>query len=109
MTSPYGFRALRAAVVEADAHRSSFHVATADDEHRVNTQFFCVGDSRLERRGTEIGFRAPHVRAEFAHDGFGVINQCRFFLERDDILSARPSFAFASPETREGKSRGSHS
>ena len=40
-------RALRAAVVEADAHRAGFHVATADDEHRVDTQLFRVGNLRL--------------------------------------------------------------
>ena len=56
-------RALRAAVVEADTHRAGFHVATADDQHRVDAQLFCVGDLRLERRRAEIRIHAHHVRA----------------------------------------------
>src|SRR5665811_138578 len=34
----FRLRALRAAVVETDAHRAGFHVATADDQHRVDAQ-----------------------------------------------------------------------
>ena len=36
-------------MVETHAHRAGFHVAPADDEHRVDTQLFCVGNLRLER------------------------------------------------------------
>src|SRR6478736_8598729 len=68
-------RALRAAVVEAHAYRAGFHVATADDEHRVDAQLFRVGDLRLERRRAEIRIHTHHVRAQFGHDGLGVIDQ----------------------------------
>ena len=70
-------RALRAAVVETHAHRAGFHVATANDQHRVDAQLFRVGNLCLERRRAEIGIHAHHVRAEFVHDGLGVINQRR--------------------------------
>jgi len=40
ITSPFRLRALGAAVVEADADGASFHVAAADDEHRVDAQLF---------------------------------------------------------------------
>ena len=50
-TFPLRLRALRAAVVETDAHRAGFHVATADDQHRVDAQLFRVGNLRLERLG----------------------------------------------------------
>ena len=43
-------RALRAAVMETDAHRAGFHVTTADDQHRVNAGFFRISNFRLERR-----------------------------------------------------------
>lgn len=42
---------LCAAVVEMHAHRISFHVATADDEHRANALLLGVGGLRLEQRG----------------------------------------------------------
>ena len=70
-------RALRAAVVETHTHRARFHVARADDEHRVDELLFGVGDLRLERRRAEIRIHAHHVRAKLVHDGLGVINQRR--------------------------------
>ena len=45
---------------------------------------FGVGNLRLERRGAEIGIHAHHVRAEFVHDGLGVVNQRRVVVECDD-------------------------
>jgi len=66
-------RPLRAAVVETHAHRAGFHVATADDQHRVDAQLFRVGNLRLERRRAKIRVNAHHVRAQFGHDGFGVV------------------------------------
>ena len=77
-------RALRAAVVETHAHRAGFHVATADDQHRVDAQLFRVGNLRLERRGAEIRIHAHHGRAQFGHDGLGVVDQRFIVVERDD-------------------------
>jgi hypothetical protein len=71
-------------VVESDADLSGFHVATADDQHRVDAQLFGVGNLRLERRRAEIRIHAHHVRAEFGHDGLGVIDQRFVVVERDD-------------------------
>ena len=51
----FRLRALRATVVQAHADLSRFHVATADDEHRVDGQLFRVGDLRLERRRAKSG------------------------------------------------------
>jgi len=75
---------LRAAVVETHAHRAGFQVAAAHDQHRVDTQLLRIGDLRLERRGAEIRIHAHHVRAEFVHDGFGLVNQRRVVAPRDD-------------------------
>src|ERR1017187_9105089 len=47
--------ALRAAVVETHAHRASFHVATADDEHRVDAQ------------SNHRGFAEPNSRRNVAN------------------------------------------
>ncbi len=77
-------RALRAAVVQTHAHRAGFHVATADDQHCVDAQLFRVGDLRLERRRAEIRIHAHHVRAQFVHDGLGVVDQRFVVVERDD-------------------------
>jgi hypothetical protein len=46
--------ALRAAVVETHAHRAGFHVATADDGHRVDAQLFRIGNLRREGRGAAV-------------------------------------------------------
>ena len=81
---PLRLRALRAAVVETHAHRAGFHVAAADDEHGVDAQLFRVGNFRLERRGAEIRVHAHHVRAQFGHDGLGIVDQCFVVVERDD-------------------------
>src|SRR5258708_7633513 len=59
--SPLRLRALRATVVQTDAHRAGFHVATADDQHRVDAQLFRVGNLRLEWRRAEIRIHAHHV------------------------------------------------
>jgi len=75
---------LRAAVVEADAHRAGFHVATADDQHGVDAQLFRVGNLGLERRGAEIRVHAHHVRAELVHDVLGAVDQRFVGVERDD-------------------------
>ena len=71
-------------MVEAHAHRAGFHVAPADDEHRVDAQLFRVGNLRFERRGAEIRFHPHHVRAKFVHDGLGVFDERRVVVERDD-------------------------
>ena len=81
---PLRLRTLRGAVVEAHAHCAGFHVATADDQHRVDAQLFRVGNLRLERRRAEIGIHPHHVRAEFVHDGLGVVDQRFVVVERDD-------------------------
>jgi hypothetical protein len=38
----------------------------------------------FDRRGGEVGFHADHVRAEFVHEGLGVVKQRRVVVERDD-------------------------
>ena len=67
---PLRLCALRAAVVETDAHRAGFQVATADDQHRVDTQLFRVGNLRtrsrfigVERRRAEIRIHAHLINA----------------------------------------------
>ena len=70
--------------MQTHGNLSGFHVAPADDEHRVDAQLFRVGDLRLERRRAEIGFHPHHVRAEFGHDGLGVVDQRLVVVERDD-------------------------
>ena len=45
---------------------------------------FRAGNLRLERRRAEIRVHADHVRAEFVHDGLGVVNQRRVVVECDD-------------------------
>ena len=45
---------------------------------------FRVGNLRLERRGAEIRIHAHHVRAQFGHDGLGVVDQRLVVVERDD-------------------------
>ena len=64
--------------------RPSDFFRCSDFEHRVDAQLFRVGNLRLERRGAEIGIHAHHVRAQFVHDGLGVINQRRVVIKRDD-------------------------
>ena len=70
--------------METHAHGTGFHIATADDQHCVDAQLFRVGDLRLERRRAEIRIHAHHVRAEFGHDGLGVVDQGFVVVERDD-------------------------
>ena len=50
----------------------------------MDAQLFRVGNLRLERRGAEIRIHAHHVRAKFGHDGFGIVDQRRIVVERDD-------------------------
>jgi len=45
---------LWATVVEADAHRASFHVATVDDQHGVDGQLFRILNLRLDRIVAEV-------------------------------------------------------
>jgi hypothetical protein len=62
MTSPFGLRALRAAVVETQAHRAGFQVATADDQF--------VHD----RLGVALKFLAGFVATQsLSHLGQGLV------------------------------------
>ena len=70
--------------MQAHADLTRVHVATADDQHRVDAQLFRVGNLRFERRGAEIRFHPHHVRAQFVHDGLGVFDERRVVVERDD-------------------------
>ena len=81
---PLRLRALWAAVVQTHAHCARFHVAPADDQHRVDAGLLGISDLRLERRRAEIRIHAHHVRAEFGHDGLGVVDQRFVVVERDD-------------------------
>lgn len=51
---------------------------------RETSSPFRGGNLRLERRRAEIRIHANHVRAEFGHDGLGVVDQRFVVVEGDN-------------------------
>ena len=91
-------------MMKTDAYRTSFHVARADDEHGVDTRLLGVGDLGLDGCGAEVRLHADHGRAEFVHDGLGVINQRRVVVECDDadLVGCEPEREVAGVMFRSG-------
>jgi hypothetical protein len=64
----FGFGALVAFAVEADADVAGFEVARADDEHGVDFGFLGALDFAVDFVGAKIAFGADLLGAEFGYD-----------------------------------------
>ena len=78
--------------MEADAHVAGFHIATTDDQHGMDFRFLGVLDFAVDFVHRVIGVRADEIRAEFGHDGFGVVHKRLVIANGEDahLLGREP-------------------
>jgi hypothetical protein len=86
--------------MHAHGHVAGLYVTRADDERRVHFRFFGVLDFAVDLVGAVIALSADHVRAEFGHNGIGVVHQ-RFVAadgEDADLFGREPEREVAGVE-----------
>jgi len=61
--------------VQTDGNISGVHVAAADDEHRVDFRLLRFLNLAVDFVRRKIRVAADEIRAQFVHDGLGVVDQ----------------------------------